>query len=166
MIINLESVFNVEGRTADFDYEIDMSGAELDGSFPFVKPVKVKGAVSNSTGIVEINADASYEITLPCTRCARAVTRQMNCEISHTLVRELENEKNDDYIVVENLEYDLDPLVREDILLSIPYVFLCEPDCKGLCPKCGKNLNDGACGCKAETGRGFEALRALLDDEQ
>jgi len=44
-------------------------------------------------------------------------------------------------------EIDLSPAVREQILLSVPAAPLCGEDCKGLCPKCGKDLNEGDCGC-------------------
>ncbi|MEW6101152.1 MAG: DUF177 domain-containing protein, partial [Candidatus Omnitrophota bacterium] len=42
---------------------------------------------------------------------------------------------------------DLDPQIREEIILEYPIKLLCRPDCKGLCPKCGKNLNQEKCGC-------------------
>ncbi|MCQ2396859.1 MAG: DUF177 domain-containing protein, partial [Lentisphaeria bacterium] len=42
---------------------------------------------------------------------------------------------------------DLSESLREDILMSFPQQFLCRDDCMGLCPRCGANLNDGACGC-------------------
>jgi uncharacterized protein len=166
MIIDLESIFNVEGLSADLDYQIDMSGEELDGAFPFKTPVSVKGRVANSTGIVEINAEASYELTVACSRCARETVHKMNTEICHTLVRQVEDENNDDFLTVTDLRYDLDPLVREDILLSMPYKFLCADDCKGLCPKCGKNLNEGPCSCKPETDPRLEALKQLLDNNE
>ena len=44
-------------------------------------------------------------------------------------------------------EIDLQPAVREQILLSVPPPPLCREDCKGLCPQCGKDLNEGECGC-------------------
>jgi uncharacterized protein len=42
---------------------------------------------------------------------------------------------------------DLDPLVREQVLLALPMHAVCRDDCKGLCGQCGKNLNEGQCGC-------------------
>ena len=53
----------------------------------------------------------------------------------------------DVYIVVEDLRLDLDELMLSDILLSLPSKMLCRQDCAGLCPHCGKNLNDGSCDC-------------------
>ena len=45
---------------------------------------------------------------------------------------------------------DIDPLVREQVLLALPMQASCREDCKGLCGGCGKNLNEGQCGCAAD----------------
>ncbi len=79
-----------------------------------------------------------------------AFEREFHYCFSHTLVRELsaENDDMDDYIVVDGDQLDLDELVLSDILLSLPTKILCNEDCKGLCPVCGKDLNIGNCECK------------------
>ncbi|HQP29583.1 MAG TPA: DUF177 domain-containing protein, partial [Syntrophales bacterium] len=57
---------------------------------------------------------------------------------------------------------DLDPIVYEQILLQIPLKILCREDCRGLCPHCGANLNDGPCRCPEEAVDGrFSALKKL-----
>jgi len=42
---------------------------------------------------------------------------------------------------------DITKDIREEVILDYPVKFLCKPDCRGLCPKCGKDLNSGDCGC-------------------
>jgi DUF177 domain-containing protein len=60
---------------------------------------------------------------------------------------------------------DLREAVRQNLLVSLPMQSLCREDCAGLCPQCGKNLNEGACNCvPEEQDSRFEALRALLED--
>jgi DUF177 domain-containing protein len=49
-------------------------------------------------------------------------------------------------------EVDLTPLIREQTLLALPTRPLCREDCRGLCPRCGANLNQGDCGCPTEAG--------------
>ncbi len=164
MIIDLESIFNVEGLSVQLDYDLDLSGEELEGVYPFRTPVHVKGAVSNETGIVEINAVASFDFTIPCSRCAAEYTETMEVDVCHTLVRSVNNEDNDDLMQVTDLRFDVDPLVTEDIFLALPFKFLCSEDCKGLCVKCGKNLNDGPCSCKSDTDPRWDALLQLLDN--
>ena len=59
---------------------------------------------------------------------------------------------------------DLDELIRTDILLELPTKFLCKEDCKGLCPTCGKNLNEGACNCQThQIDPRLEVLKQLID---
>jgi uncharacterized protein len=59
------------------------------------------------------------------------------------------------YAVPEGTEtVDLTADIREDILVSLPVFSLCSSDCKGLCPTCGKNLNQGPCACKPKPGAG------------
>jgi len=53
----------------------------------------------------------------------------------------------EDTYAYEGDEIDVEPLMRERLVLAIPYAPLCKPDCKGLCSKCGANLNESECGC-------------------
>lgn len=80
------------------------------------------------------------------------------------IVNKLNDEEDfEDYIVIEGDELDLDELIYSDIILLTPTKFLCKEDCKGLCPTCGKNLNEGDCACaKQQTDPRLEALRQLL----
>ncbi len=71
----------------------------------------------------------------------------------------------DDYIVVESGVLDLDELVEEEVQLFLPSKMLCSDDCKGLCAKCGKNLNLGKCDCKKDVDPRMAALLQLLDEE-
>ncbi|HFC97900.1 MAG TPA: DUF177 domain-containing protein [Thermosulfurimonas dismutans] len=56
----------------------------------------------------------------------------------------------------------VDELVREQVILAVPYKKLCREDCRGLCPRCGKNLNQGPCGCEIRKESPFAVLRTLL----
>lgn len=69
------------------------------------------------------------------------------------------------YVIDEGGFIDLKPILREEGILAVPIQMLCEPDCKGLCPQCGKNLNEGACECDLEhRDPRFDSLRKLLDE--
>ena len=71
---------------------------------------------------------------------------------------------SDDRIEVQGYSLDLDDLIMNDILLELPTKLLCRDDCMGLCPECGKNLNDGTCSCRKETvDPRLAVLKQLLD---
>jgi len=55
-----------------------------------------------------------------------------------------------DYGFYRDERMDVDNLVREQILLAMPFRWLCKDDCQGLCPKCGADLNQGSCSCQQD----------------
>ncbi len=157
-ILELEPVFVNEGAKQSFEYFLDMSDYYYNGAYPFDKPVKVKGVVSNSTDIVTVSAAADFTLCLNCDRCACGFERSFSIPVEHTLVTRVEDETNDELIVIDSFHYDIDPLVREDIILSLPTKVLCKDDCLGICTQCGKNLNAGPCECKKATDPRWDAL--------
>ena len=106
----------------------------------------------------------AYTLTMPCDRCFETVSRTFTPCFSHTLVQELSSQEEDgDWILVPDGKLDLDGLLQEDILLDLPVKFLCREDCKGLCPTCGQNLNEGSCGCtQREVDPRLAVLQKLL----
>ena len=58
--------------------------------------------------------------------------------------------RNNDYFeVIDNTE-DIDEQLKEELEMAFPIRFLCKDDCRGLCQRCGKNLNEGECGCNTK----------------
>ena len=164
MIIELESVFNTDGLKIPFDYELSLSGIIVSGVVPVTEPVKVSGYVENKVGIVNLKASAALKYEAPCDRCAENVISHFSFPVEHTLVVALESGDNDDFLEVPNMRLNLDELVEEDVNLALPTKYLCNDDCKGLCPICGKNLNKTKCDCKAPIDPRMEALLQLLDE--
>ena len=164
--VELEPVFNNEGTALPLDFTVDMSDCDIYGGKPFRSPVHVTGEIRNSTGIVSIKAKAEFTLDLTCDRCAASFDRTFSTPIEHVLVTELNDEDNDEVIVVDSLRYDAEPLVREDILLSLPTKVLFRDDCLGICPRCGKDLNDGPCDCEKEYDPRWDALLQLTQEDQ
>ena len=164
MILDLEPIFNNEGMVKQFDYELDLSEQELNGSKPFASPVRISGHAGNYTGIVELHATADFTLETACDRCAKPISLPLATKIFHTLVTSLNDETNDELLLVNELRFDLDALVLEDIFLDLPSKILCSEDCKGMCPKCGADLNAGSCSCEKEVDPRLAALKQLLDN--
>jgi len=103
---------------------------------------------------------------IECVRCLAEFSLPFTIEISELFVYPppFPVDPYNPYIVDEGGFIDLSPIIREEGVLAVPIQALCSPDCKGLCPECGKNLNEGSCDCVNETGDPrLSALRALLD---
>lgn len=157
MFIELEPIFNNEGSQKEFDYEFTPDDCEE------IVVARVKGMVKNQTGIVSLTASVQFVIDTMCDRCATPVKKDNTLEVNHLLVTELNDEDNDEFYLVEDLHFDLDELLREDILLSLPTKILCREDCKGLCAYCGTNLNEKQCDCKKPIDPRLEALKQFLE---
>ncbi len=164
VIIDLKRFLGSDGLSETIGHEMDLSGMELGGVKPFCAPVKATVRLNAFGGSVEMRAQVEYTLTMPCDRCFETVSRTFTPSFSHTLVRELTSDEDDgELILVEDGRLDLDRLLQEDILLDMPAKFLCREDCKGLCPACGKNLNDGDCGCdRREVDPRLAVLQELL----
>ncbi|MBQ8503575.1 MAG: DUF177 domain-containing protein [Clostridia bacterium] len=164
MFIELESLFNGGIDSIPVNYDFDYSKEEISGVFPFTTPVKLKGEIRNTAGLVTVSATITFTMDIVCDRCAEKAVLSFEVPMQHGLVSELNDEENDDYILIEDMKLDIEQLTLEDIYLALPGKLLCKEDCKGVCPQCGANLNEGPCSCKKEIDPRFEALLDLLGD--
>lgn len=165
MFINLENVFNNGADEIRTDFDFDFSSADVGGVYPFTTPVRLRGSIKNETDIVYLRAVAEFRFDGVCDRCAAEFSRDMTVPVEHILVSELNDEDNDEFILVEGMKLDIEQLVLEDIYLSLPMKTLCKEDCKGICPTCGKNLNEGHCDCRKEVDPRLQALQDLLQGD-
>lgn len=165
MQIDLKNLFDGGDRAVPFSHSLDLTGVEQGGVRPFANPVALTGRVENTAGMVSIRYTAATVLESPCDRCLVPVKLPVEYTFFHPLILRMEQDDPDsEFIVVENAVLDLDELATADIILELPSKILCQPDCKGLCPICGKNLNMESCDCQtAEPDPRLAALRALLE---
>lgn len=150
MLISCRSLFMGETDRLPLATELDFSAMEFQGIYPFRTPVRITGEITARAGVVRLTATASFRFDGRCDRCLGEFSRDYEVTMDHVLVTALENEDSD-LILLEEYQLPLDDLVQMDMLLELPYKSLCREDCSGLCPQCGKNLNEGPCGCRRET---------------
>lgn len=166
MVLNLKSVF-AGGETLTFEYALDLSGLEAyRGEYPLREPVRVTGKVVNRAGLVTLEAEARFTYKTECDRCLKEIAENLEVKIENILATEMARESDDGEIIVCSDEtLDMDELVTTNIILSLSMKHLCRPDCKGLCPKCGKNLNEGDCGCdKGYVNPVFSQLKDMFNE--
>ena len=102
----------------------------------FWGPVNIKAAVSKISNVVSVDLVLSGLILLVCSRCLN----EFKVELKKRLKLNYPVDKSQQVI-------DLDPDIRGEIILDYPIQSLCTVNCNGLCPECGKNLNEGSCSC-------------------
>jgi uncharacterized protein len=164
MILDLKGVFDCEGYSRDLSFELDMSSfKDQSGGFPFKEPVKVVATIRNRTGVVGLHVETQSDYFTQCDRCCKPITQRLGIVFDNVLVREMAgNDDSGDIIKVEGDKLDLDELASSNIILNLPMKHLCSESCKGLCAVCGKNLNEGDCGCDRGGYSPFSVLKDLM----
>lgn len=165
MILDLKKIFLDENESLSVQTKIDLSDIQRNGVVSFPDPVDVNIVVKNRAGVVVFEANTAFDYRFSCDRCAVLSNRKIAYKFCHILVTGLSDENGDDYIEAPDYKLDTDALLRDDILLELPSKFLCKESCKGLCPKCGKNLNEGNCNCNMhEADPRLAVLKQLLSE--
>ena len=165
MKVDLSRLFDCPGESLEFSGALDLGFAKRFGRPLFAGPVQVAGSARNRSGIVGVSYKADFTLDLVCDRCLTPLARRESMEFSHTVVLSLNREDSDELIVIPDGKLDLAELANSDILLALPTSIVCDEGCKGLCPVCGKNLNEGDCGCdRSVPDPRLEKLRELFKE--
>lgn len=115
-------------------------------AFRAVSPVKYRLRGCKVTGGVLVEGRVSARVQGECGRCLTSVVQKIECP---SLALFFENPREE--------ELDVTGDVREELLLQLPMALLCSEDCRGLCPECGANLNDGDCSCGGASPSGEDS---------
>ena len=165
MRLDLREIIHVPDAQKSFQLQLDLSDLEFYGRKPISRPVLAEGSVTNHAGALVLEGTARSLLDLACDRCGKEFSREKVVELNSLVAQELEDEENDEILLLDGTELDLDQVVREAFVLAMDTQNLCSDDCKGLCAKCGANLNDGPCGCKPDVDPRLAVLAQLLDKE-
>jgi len=155
MIIEL---FELSEPVSDFNVELSPAEINLEEeSVRLDKPVKIEGKIKKGIAQTDVEGRIAADFEMDCTRCLSVARTGLNFPFKVTFVTE-ENYTQDaeaelraddlDVAIFSGDKIDLAELGREQILLNLPVRFLCEENCKGLCPKCGVNKNTVNCDCE------------------
>ena len=115
---------------------------------PYTLSVRKEGSMLSVTGQTEVH------LLMPCDRYLTDVDVPFSVQINRELdlSREQDEEVDEDELsFIDGCMLDADKLVTDEIVVALPTKILCREDCRGLCPQCGKNLNEGTCECTHES---------------
>ena len=165
MLLGLSKIIDCPGASVPFSTSVDLSDLVYGQSRPVSEPVLASGMVRNTAGVLVMTGAITTCIHGTCDRCASPFDREIDLPIDVVLVTEMANEENEDEWVfpLEGDSADLDDIVRTVFVLNLDSKLLCKEDCKGLCHRCGTNLNHGPCNCQKELDPRFAALKQLLE---
>ena len=171
--LDISRVRNVKGSKEQYHLETEVFDLE-DGDWSLAKPLVLDVEISHEKQFLQLTGTLTTAVKGVCSRCLKPVETQVECEFaeqllyakdvslfSHLAVGEVEEK----YFIYDNDTLDITDIVRESILAILPLKILCVEDCRGLCPKCGKNLNQGQCGCDLhEVDPRMAILATLMED--
>ena len=145
-------------RDIELDYpEVqieEVSLIPLHGSFKIIR---------SSKGLY-ISGELLSTTSTECSRCLVSIRSPISIRMDELFYYPASTAPPGDFGVGEDGFVDLNPLVRQLSLLETPLQPFCRPDCKGLCPQCGQNLNIDSCDCETtEVDPRLESLRSLLE---
>ncbi len=152
MLVNLSDVLTSEGRKTRCSVELEMTSftSKL-GRFLITQKSPVDFTFTND-GMNRAKVEGTVELTFrtKCDRCLEEVQTTLMLEFDRLVTApgvEVADEDGDDQDFMEGYQLDVEAFVYNEILVNWPMKILCRPDCKGVCMVCGKNLNEGDCGC-------------------
>lgn len=166
MEVNIADILKNEGVKKQFSFleTIKDNDMEFYGERVYVtKPVKVEGYAINYEGKIRLEMNVATEIQRTCSRCLASYNEKIDFDADYVFVKNPENMKGDSYLLKGDL-IPLDDIVIDEIASQMTMKPLCKPDCKGLCPQCGKNKNVDDCSCKQdEVDPRLQILSSFLD---
>ena len=165
MVIDVRPILHTPGKRLDFRFELDLSGLEFDGRRPVSRPVAVEGEIRNTADLLELELTARTTLDAVCDRCGKEFSLGKETSYGCMLAEELQNEESDEIVLLEDGKTDAGDLARTAFILGMDSKTLCSEDCKGLCPRCGADLNLGPCSCKKEPDPRLAALASLLENK-
>ena len=165
MLLDVRPILHEPGKRLDFSFALDLSDVEFGGRFPVSRPVTVEGCVRNSAGVLELAFTARSTLDAVCDRCAKPFSLDKEISFSSMLAEELQNEENDEIVLLEAGKVDVGNLARTAFILEMDTKILCSEDCKGLCSRCGADLNLGPCACGREVDPRLAVLAKLLENK-
>ncbi|MFQ5636507.1 MAG: DUF177 domain-containing protein [bacterium] len=162
------NVHNLANGTHTFEFVADFSELELTNNTIFSKSLNIKSKVDKRDDNLVVTTEFWIEADFECDNCLESFSKTLRDEFTllYTSDQDLFEADEDDSIQLlssKTSEIDLTFGVHDALLLSAPMRVTCSPDCKGLCPGCGRNLNKKKCSCTQELpDPRWEGLKKLV----
>ncbi|MBR5944235.1 MAG: DUF177 domain-containing protein [Lachnospiraceae bacterium] len=152
MLFDLSDVLTTEGKTAKIEVKPEVGTVSYQGNSYEKKESEPFFLTATNLGVGKVIVEGDFKLRLSgeCDRCLTDTEFTVEAHVE----REIDDCKGEDRgpddentdVLKGNL-LDVETLINNEIFMNLPDKVLCKPDCKGLCPKCGANLNERDCGC-------------------
>lgn len=153
MLIHLPDAAETTGKFLEFSFPYGRDRIRLRSEdYPVKDPGHLSLTIENTGNkVLLINGSGQVTVSIPCDRCLTPTDVEIPLSFSRKLDMKLSHEELvgqlDESSYLDGADLDTDELFTLEILVNWPSKVLCTARCRGLCPSCGKNLNEGSCGC-------------------
>jgi uncharacterized protein len=169
MLLDVSPLLNGEKSKIDFTFAYTPSFPYDFPDVTFGQDVEVSGTVQDMAGYMTLAIHAEIPYQTMCARCLTDVNGTFSVELNRDVAQKeqlQDEEEQERYALIENRKLDLENVISQELLLSFPSKFLCKEECRGLCVRCGKDLNLGPCECPSkEADPRLDVLRKLLEEK-
>ncbi|MBQ7676625.1 MAG: DUF177 domain-containing protein [Lachnospiraceae bacterium] len=156
MRIDLTDICKKPGIERSFPVTSEVDFVNTPESYPIKQLVPFDLSIANMAGKrLSVKGETQTTVIMRCDRCLKDVERTLSLTIDRTYPIQDESIVPDEEDPVSGITDNVlspDELLQDEIFLSLPSKVLCREDCKGLCPLCGADLNEGACRCERPAG--------------
>lgn len=141
MYINLSDLKEI-GSRKQLSLELEFHNLEfVNREIEIEKTIELELEIFNTSDSFVVEGNLKAELILSCSRCLQKYSSPIELDISEDVLKsEMEDEE----------ELYLNEIVVDNIILALPMKPLCSDNCKGICPECGQDLNEGDCDCEVE----------------
>lgn len=166
MRIDLTKLIGADGASFPFEGQVDLTGEELYGAYPFQSPVTYSGTIVNHHDVLRLTGTIKTILNTCCSRCLKPLDILLTAEADVILSRDEAAEEEDDVFPLAENAVEVEDILVPSLLLQVDMTYLCKEDCAGLCPVCGCDRNETACTCQTrQIDPRWAKLAALLDKQ-
>lgn len=130
-----------------FTYDLTPDELDITDGISVIGTIRTEGCISNAGDVLLLEATMSAQVRRTCGRCLKEFTAVTKADVLEKFYPASAENIEKDAFVYDSDVVDITVPLRESLLLAEPISALCKDDCRGLCPVCGNDLNDGDCGC-------------------
>ncbi len=151
LYIDLTSITKAEGAVLKIDKTYPKDAfLELDNTLLLKSDVKLTGNITNLSGNLFLKGIINFSLSFVCDRCLDGFTKDFSLELDEVIAKENSEFEADEYIPYAGNKVLLVEAIYKNIYQITLEKHICKDDCKGLCTKCGCNLNKESCDCTDE----------------
>ena len=164
--MNLHEILITPGSRLPFRQELSIERLDDPSILEYSVIPLGEGIIENTAGALMLRGSIKARMRCTCDRCTAEFEKLVDLPLEIPLATELQDEEDPDYYLIDGDELDLCDLLETAFILGMDTQYVCKEDCKGLCWRCGANLNYEPCRCKAETDPRLAVLEQLLENKE